>query len=322
MTLSLVKAKDAPKSVRSKMETLLVTVGELERWKLPVFQRPLRENDKVRCLAEELKCKDGGCVPGVVTLGRVPHDDALYVVDGQHRIHAAKISSLPEVIVDVRVCDYANMQEMADDFVRLNSAIVRMRPDDILRGMEGMSTALQRIRKNCPYVGYDQIRRGADTGPVVSMSALLRAWCGSANEVPKGSVGAAVSLAASLEAEDTKRLVVFLERAHASWGRDPEYYRLWSGLNLTICMWLWRRMVLKTGLTSTKRWTALTADQYASCMVALSADSQYMAWLVGRQLTDDQRSPCYRHVRRIFAKRLVDESGQKVMFPQPAWLLS
>src|SRR5215510_16449262 len=117
MTLQLVKAKDAPKSARSKMETLLVNVAEVERWRIPPFQRPLHENEKVRCLAEELKCVDGGCVPGVVTLGRVTGDPTLYVVDGQHRLHAFRLTGMPEAIIDVRICDYADMNEMALDFV-------------------------------------------------------------------------------------------------------------------------------------------------------------------------------------------------------------
>ena len=51
------------------------------------------------------------------------------------------------------------MAEMGDAFVALNSRLVNMRPDDILRGLEGSIPALQEIRASCPFVGYDQIRQ-------------------------------------------------------------------------------------------------------------------------------------------------------------------
>jgi hypothetical protein len=321
MTLTLVRgAKDAPKNVRSKMETLLVSLAEIERWKLPNFQRPLRENDKVRALAEQLKGCDGGCVPGVVTLGRLEGDPTLWVVDGQHRLHAFKLSGLPEVIIDVRICDFDSVEEMALAFVELQSALVRMRPDDVLRGLEGTSVALQRIRKACSYVGYDQLRRGTGSGPILSMSGVIRNWMGSVTDVPKSSSGSSVALAHALDPEETKRLIVFLDRAHVSWGRDPEYYRLWSGLNMTMCMWLWRRLVLHTGLTGTSRWTTLTSDEYANCMVALTSDQTYLTFLQGKALVDLHRNPTYRHIKRIFLKRMMDAHGKKIMFPQPAWV--
>lgn len=326
MTLSFIKgATPAPRGARSKMETLLVNLAQVERWKLPPFQRPLRENEKVRAIAERLKGEDKGCVPGVLTLGRTDGDpQTLYIVDGQHRIHAFKISGLEEAIMDVRICDYCDMAEMAMAFVELNSAIVRMRPDDILRGMEGSVPAMKAIRQECSYVGYDQIRRGGTrTGPIVSMSALLRTWHSSGTETPGGgSSQSALELAQSLDMEEAKRLTIFLNRAHAAWGRDPEYFRLWASLNLTICMWLWRRMVLNQFGSPTKRHTIVKAEMFQRCLSSLSADAGFIEWLGGRALNDINRNPAYGRIKAIFTKRLSQEgiSASGIRYPQAAWV--
>lgn len=50
MSIVNLKGKEAPKSVRSAMETLLFTRAEIDGWQLPKFQRPLRVNEKVLAL--------------------------------------------------------------------------------------------------------------------------------------------------------------------------------------------------------------------------------------------------------------------------------
>src|SRR6185503_10352812 len=101
-----VGAREAPKSKRSRMETLLVSQAQVASWQNPPFQRPMNVNAKVRSLVDELKT-EGGIVPGVVTLGTLPGENKgmPYIVDGQHRLEAFKISDLAECIVDVRICD-------------------------------------------------------------------------------------------------------------------------------------------------------------------------------------------------------------------------
>src|ERR1039458_1876052 len=124
---------------------------------------------------------DNGVWPGVVTLGVM--DGATYIIDGQHRRQAFLISELEEGYTDVRTLYTGSMAELGEEFVNLNSQLVRMRPDDILRGLEGVVPALARIRSACPCIGYDFVRRNAQA-PIVSMSAILRQWKGSSFEVP------------------------------------------------------------------------------------------------------------------------------------------
>lgn len=313
-------AREAPKAERSAMETLIFTVEQMGQWKVPAFQRPISINQKVLALAEDIK-RDGGAIQGVITLGTIKGSDFTYIVDGQHRLEAFRISGLPEFIGDVRHIKFDSMAEMADEFVRLNTALVRMRPDDILRGLESSVKSLQRIRKECVFVGYDQIRRGT-TSPIVGMSALLRCWRGSAKETPGtgGALSTPAMIAQALGDEETDDLIVFLKIAEAAWGRDAEYARLWGSLNLTLCMWLWRRLVRGHDRTSVKRHLSLNFKQFRNCLMGLSADGTYLEFLQGRQINDRDRNPAYQRIKRIWGARLSSEFRGRIQFPAAAWV--
>lgn len=304
--------RSAPKSLRSTMDTVLLTQDWVKSMAHVPFQRPIRVNARVVELAEELKCA-GGVIPGILTIGVIGKER--YLVDGQHRVEAFKMSGLKEGYADVRICHFDSMAEMGEEFVNLNSQLVRMRPDDILRGLEGSNAGLGVIRKACDFVGYDMIRRGASS-PLLSMSTLLRCWFGSAPDVPTSSGMSALHAARTLTEDDSQQIVQFLNVAHGGFGRDPEYYRLWSSLNLTVCAWLWRRTVLTQYSPKSARMTAML---FGKCLMALSADHGYLDWLVGRNLSDRDRSPCYNRIKAIFVKRLEEETGKKPIFPAPAW---
>lgn len=310
--------KQPPKSQQSKMETIIVNQTMVSGWKIPAFQRPLRVNDKVRMVSEQIKRSES--IEGVLTLGKLRSDQALYIVDGQHRVEAFKLSTAEEALADVRLVMFDSLSEMADEFVRLNSNLVKMRPDDILRGLESSTPALKMIRNSCEFVGYDQIRRG-NSSPVVSMSALLRCWNASTYETPAGSNSgmSAASLAQSLDQNSIQNLIAFLATAHAAWRRDPEYYRLWGNLNMALCMWLWNRLVIDKDRFGNKRYVVLTIPEFKKCLMSLSADGDYLAWLPARNLSDRDRSPCYSRIKSLFIHRLAEDTGKRPTFPAPAW---
>lgn len=147
MSLKIVKpATPAEKSTRSTVDTVELTPSLIDTWQVPGFQRPLRVNAKVLALVEEIK-QAGGVVPGVLTLGVV--GGIRYRLDGQHRLEAFKLSGLDLGYADVRTVFAADLAELGEEFVRLNSRLVTMRPDDILRGIEATYPALQLLRKRC-----------------------------------------------------------------------------------------------------------------------------------------------------------------------------
>lgn len=314
-------SREPPRSERSQMETRILTIEQVSQWKIPMFQRPVRINAKVQALAAEIS-QNGGIIDGVITVGTVKNDPATYVVDGQHRLEAARISGATEIMADFRLVRFESMSEMADEFVRLNSALVRMRPDDILRGLESSTPALRKIRSECKFVGYDQIRRGTSS-PIVGMSMLLKVWQGSLFETPVQSGYSdcsAPSIISRLDADSVEDLIQFLTVALAAWGRDAEYARLWGSLNLGLCMWCWRRLVKDTDRGGNKRYSHLTIKQFTKCLMGLSADSGYLDWLQGRQLRDRDRGPAYARIKKIFSRRLTEEGSGKLTFPAPAWV--
>lgn len=214
---------EAERATQTTVDTIEITKKLAASWKSPPFQRELRPTGKVVTLAEEIKAT--GVLPGVITLGVLDGD--VYIVDGQHRLHAFMLSELLVVYADVRTHYFKAMGDMADEFVKLNSSLVRLRPDDILKGMEQSSPMLQRIRRKCPFVGYDRIRMGGNS-PVLSMSTVLRVWAGSRPEVPSiGGTGAS-TVVETLDDRETTALCDFLTLCFAAWKRDPEYSTLWD----------------------------------------------------------------------------------------------
>ena len=312
--------KAAPKIQRSTMETVILTLDQVNSWEVPPFQRPVRINPKVEAIAEEMKT-EGTSIRGTITLGKLTNDRAYYIVDGQHRREAFRLSGLQEVISDIRVVHFDTMAEMAEEFIQLNTAIVRMRPDDMLRGVVPSLPYLQSLMDECPYIGFTSVRRGGGAGAVVSLAQVVRCWFSSSNETPdnSGRGHSITSMATNITENSARELTRFMNLAHAAWGRDSEYYRLWGALNMGLCMWLYRRMVLDTDRRGGKRVSVLTDAQFKSCLMALSANSDYLDWLQGRLLNDRDRSPAMGRIKAVFARRLGDNTDIKPMLPQPAW---
>lgn len=305
--------RNAPKTVRSTTEAVILSQEAVRAWKAPPFQRPLRINHKVGAVAEDLKL-NGGILPGILTVGVLDRDK--YLVDGQHRVEAFKISELAEVYAEIRICHFDTLADMSDEFVTLNSRLVNMRPDDILRGLEASYEGLRLVRHHCPFVGYDNIRRSRSAA-MVSMSAMLRCWSASTKLVPGGGGEAAADLARIFTKESAMEAIQFLNVAYGAWGTDGEYGRLWGNLNLALTMWFWRNMVVgQYGQKTTK----LSVQLFAKCLMGQSADGTYIDWLMGRHLTERDRSPAFARSKAIFTTVLKATGVANPIFPRPAWV--
>lgn len=299
--------------IKSKMDTILLTREAAMALELPPFQRPLRAPKKIAEIAEQMRI-NGGVIEGVMTLGILRAKR--YLVDGQHRREAFLLSGLPEAYVDVRICEFETMGEMADEFVRLNTAIAKITPDDVLRGLEQSNVHLQAIRRECPFVGYGYLNANPSS-PAVGMSALLRSWDSSKSETPSHQGGVAVhSIASDLTEEETREIITFLRLAHSAWGVGKEVSRLWGRMNLMLCMWLWQRIVKSKPANG--RTAHLTQDQFRKALMSLSADPHFNDWLQGRW-NERWRAPTYNRIKALFAERLKAELGHKVVLPAPEW---
>src|SRR5580704_4923509 len=145
MVIPIQGKREAPKSERSAMETLILTPELIKEWKVPIFQRELRVTPKVKALAAELAAGKYA-LDGVLTLGKVANDPTTWIIDGQHRLHAFLMSGIAEVISDVRYCFYDTKKEASDAYYIAQDHLARMRPDDGLRALELGLVPLQIIR--------------------------------------------------------------------------------------------------------------------------------------------------------------------------------
>jgi len=313
-TMKLIKPHgDAERATQTTLDTIELTRKLVSVWKSPPFQRDVRVNAKVSGLVDEIK--QSGVLPGIVTLGVL--EGVIYIVDGQHRLHAFLLSELVVAYVDVRTHYFKTMGQMADEFVKLNSSLVRLRPDDILKGLEQSNEHLQRIRRKCPYVGYDSVRRGTHA-PVVSMSMVVRAWFGSRTEVPALAFSSTAAVE-QLDETETGHLIDFLGLCFESWHRDPEYGKLWGALNVTLCAWLYRRVVIGAPGKGQSRSMKVTPEEFRRGLLALSAANEYLEYLVGRRISDKDRSPAYNRLKLILQRRYQADKNIRLLLPSPAW---
>lgn len=314
MSMKIVKpSSTSEKQTRTTVDTVEITAKIVASWKSPPFQRDLKINAKVLAVAEQI-ARDKGVLPGILTIGVL--DGETYVVDGQHRLAAWAQSGVQIGYADVRMHWFETMGDMAEEFVLLNSSLVKLRPDDILRGMEPSTPALQNIRRKCGFIGYDMIRR-SEKAPVLSMSMFIRNWIGSRSEIPQ-PWNSADALKA-LDNDETSKAIDFANVCHDAWHRDHAYARLWSQLNFSLCAWLYRRVVIGEHVTALMRLTKMTKDEFRKCLMALSAEEQYLDYLVGRSINDRDRAPSYARLRTIFMRRYVAETGKTLRLPAPPW---
>jgi hypothetical protein len=317
---NVIPLRKAPTAKRTRMDTLLVNESVLSTWKIPPFQRPLRVNAKVEAIADIIKA-DGGVIPGTITLGFIERgaDAGFYVVDGQHRLEAFKISGMTEGFADVRIIEHEDMIALGEEFVALNSHIVTMRPDDILRGLEASLPILQRVREACPEIGYDNIRRGPSNA-ILSMSNVMRMWDGSLDEAPGGGhrTGGVTAIARTLTEESASQLLDFMRAALAAFGREQPSFRLWGSLNLLLCMWLYRRLVLRQGHI-TQKMPKMDEAQFKRMLMAVAADEDYNDWLAGRRICERDRGMAYNRIKILFARRMRGEGKANPLLPAPPW---
>jgi hypothetical protein len=309
---------DAPAFEKTKMETTLLTMEEMDSWTLPPFQREEIQTKKVIEFAEGLK-ENGGIIGGVLHLGRLRADptQTTYLVDGQQRRSACRLSERAEFIGDVSQKLYDSMVDMAEEFKRLNSRLVPLKPDDLLRACEVTHKALQELRAACPFVGYGSIRRH-ERSPVLSMSSALKSWFASGLATPQQNAQA-INLLDQFTDTQCQLLTVFLLAAHSAWGNDRQYARLWGNPNLTMCMYLYRKLMLEPS----NRRAAVPPEMFRKCLMSVSANGSYYDWLQGRHLHERDRSPCYKRLRSIFAERLTQEyNGKQFRMPSPDWASS
>ena len=294
-----------------------VTLEALEAsFELPDAQRPQTTNEKVRSLAK--RYSEDPIVPGTIHTAVV--DGVIYLFDGQHRSFVAfklarELYGVEKLLVSVEFNFLDSKSDIGRYYVEENGCLVRQRPDDILNGLA--TPPLKKIQE-CKIVTTKKVSSQKAKTNFLSLSAAIRAWYGSAWDVPSNTAGMpAVEIANTMPMEDAEALKGFLECAVKAWGNSPSFRGLYGNFNLNLCAWLYRRTVLNP----IEGVTALTDEQFTAGLVGLSANSKYLTFLVRRTLDPINRQVGYDHICKMFTISIKSHYKFRTPFrlPKPVW---
>ena len=299
----------------TKQVTTLQTVPQIEvtkqlirTWKVPPFQRFLRITEKVRECIEVTRTT--GKIPGVIYLGR--YKGVLYLIDGQHRLEAFRLSELPSALAHVLIEDFTDMAEMGKRYVELCSSLVKVRADDRMHALEATHPVLQTVRTKCPFLSYGHGQLAVQK-MTISASTAIRAWMSSQPETPSPRSFNVALMLKGLQSEGASGIIGFLTACHEAWSTD--YPRLWGALNLTLCAYIYRRTVLDPDGK-----TPLTRGQFIQGMQGLSTNQRYQEWLLNRQLGSIHRAPAYKQIKITVQHHLKTIYGGVIRLPKPIWM--
>lgn len=156
-------ARLPPPVKRKRVDTIWLTREIWNSYEKPEAQRPTKDElPKVAEVAREIKVT--GVFPGILTIGLFAGKE--WVIDGLHRGAGFMQSGRSEVLCDVHYIECASQADIAKEFIKHQTSIVRFLPDDRLRALEVAGcAALSVIRGACPFVGYGNLRRSGSATP-------------------------------------------------------------------------------------------------------------------------------------------------------------
>lgn len=294
---------------RTITSVIEVSRETLESLLTPHSQRELKtSNRNVKSQVKEIQ--QTGIIPGTILIGIV--NGKAYKYDGQHRIWAALETDLDLFVTRIQVTEFASQAELGMATMKANAPLVRRTPDDNLKTMEDTYPVLKKIMKECPFLGYSK----RTTTVVMSANLALQCWDYSKRRAPSNRGGTPVDkVIEKMSTDEAKKIIDTFHMLHEAWGADKQYKSMWSKLNVTLVLWLWRALV--DDPKSTGRSTRLTKAQFRDAIMGLSADSTYLSWIYGRLLRDDDRTPCYNRIKIIIVKRLREMHDISAILPTP-----
>ena len=304
-----------------EVKLMILTREEVESWRKPAFQREVSCTHAFYELVEQIN--ERGFIASALTLG--VWGGAFYKVDGNHRIMAFLASDRKEILAPVIIRQYADggvgFIRMCEDFIEISKHIKTPTADNLLKALEGVERHVKLIRKSCPFIGYAHLWKNS-SAPVVNMSRVIRSLIISKQEMPGSGFtgGSAVELAKALTPEETHCLISFMRAAFKAWGRDKEFRPMWNALNLTICLWFFRRM--SKGELFCGRGTPISVAHFSQCLLALSLNPRYLTLISqkGRRIhAPETRNPICRELMKTFEQKLDAEGLTDVPLPKPNW---
>src|ERR1700744_5100870 len=95
--MTVVAFPTSAKGKKKRVDTIVLDSQTTARFKNPKFQRPFKMTPSVQAVVSEVR--ESGVFPGILTLGL--YGGHVWVIDGQHRLEAVRISESSEILADV-----------------------------------------------------------------------------------------------------------------------------------------------------------------------------------------------------------------------------
>ena len=311
---------------QSRVVKIKLTPEVINSWLIPDWQRHVRTNPKGRQLCEDIK--EIPILESMIIVGVIQRRGkyVLYLLDGHHRKEHFLKSGAPYIIIDVKFAYVETMGEMADLYLKCQDQIVKSSPNDNLKGLAVNSKTLNHIIKHCTCVTLDAARSGASNASV-TMSTVIQVWYDSNLDPPKrntlGSPPKSITdLAKKLTMRDAETIVAFIKICEEVFGFNNESSALWKHINLVLCLWLYRVMVLKTEWEGCEGYkvTYLDDKRFGIGLSALRHSRFYSSMTNKRLGSAVDRKEAYLNMTRWFLSGFPNNNGRtRVRLPKPTW---
>ena len=135
--MTIVAFPTSAKGKKKRVDTIVLDQATIAKLKNPTFQRPFRMTPSVQAVVDEIRST--GIFPGILTVG--VYDSHVWVIDGQHRLEAVRISERGDVLADVHYLDCDSEDEMAEEFRKTQHCSRQVRPRRFTPSARGIVTA-------------------------------------------------------------------------------------------------------------------------------------------------------------------------------------
>lgn len=265
-------------------------------WKIPDWGREPKVNRHVLSVAEDLK--ECNHLSSTLVLG--VYDNTIWRIDGNHRLLGFLLSGIPNMLAHcmVHYCDgHKDMYRIYKIYQRHLRTPTK---DDNLKGLAETRDPLQTIKNRCKFVTYETVN---DTeSRRIRMSAVIRAWYDSVPYIPKHIRANIEEQAVKIEETEARKIVEFLLACKE--GLSIQVPFLWKPINITLLMWLYRRLVWGEIDVESEdvEYSRLTKDEFILGMLGLQTNNYY-GTLGTRELERD-RFGAYTSLMSYFKKSL------------------
>jgi hypothetical protein len=276
----------------------------LEVWQVPEYNRETTDTKKVNELVEALLREPVLRYDHFIISCR---ECVLRKVDCNHRVRAFEKSGLPAIRVNIHYIRFDSEEEEVEAYRQKQYQLKRSTPNDRLKVVARTHQPLQRIAELCNFVTFDKACAG-QAGKLVTMSTVVQVYEWSKTNPPRSrSVSSIEDLAKTLTAEDAAQIVEFLLLCREYFEvKNPS---LWKVSNLTLCLWLYRRLIWREEVEDT-RWSRMTSQEFGSGLGALS-NTTYAGRITNKTLSHDtDRNAIWRHLIGGFRQGLGTTHGR------------